>query len=49
MKFPKLTHKEIIDNFNSAKPKSILQMKEEVKQMELERNKLIKQKTNIKQ
>ena len=42
MKFPKLTHKEIIDNFNSAKPKSVFQMKEEVKQMELERIEFLK-------
>lgn len=49
MNFPKIEHEELIRQFENASPKSILQMKEEVKQMELERNKLIKQKINIKQ
>ena len=42
MNFPKIEHEELIRQFEKASPKSILQMKEEVKQMELERIEFLK-------
>jgi hypothetical protein len=47
MNFPKIEHEELIRQFENVSPKSILQMKEEVKQMELERIELLLNKKPI--
>jgi hypothetical protein len=44
MKFPVIKHEDLIRQFENAPPKSVEQMNEEVRQMEIERIKFSKNK-----